>query len=365
VGYASGVGPFAALAEVCRELSVLAAATPTNAKEERARLCRAFEAGGQAMPRWVYSTCDVRRHRARILAASAELERSGDPLIHLCRARCEELLVECDAAEAVGYVGLARAATRRFGTADATVARAALALAEAHTARPPAVRRSRPIATDGPGRSSLLGRVRAEVERLGLPFDVRTSDRLSALAATGERTLWVASGRAVSARVSRRTALHEIHGHALPRVRARRMPHALFVIGTAGGVDDQEGLALEIERRGGFLDAERLFELGARHVAARAMDQGATFVDVVGVLRGLGADVPLAILSAERVFRGSDGRSPGLGRERVYLEAYVRVRAHLAHTPEDEVLLASGQVAVGALGVLREMNRQDARDARF
>ena len=37
--------------------------------------------------------------------------------------------------------------------------------------------------------------------------------------------------------------------------------HALFGIGTAGGADDQEGFARELERRAGFLDEERLFEL--------------------------------------------------------------------------------------------------------
>jgi hypothetical protein len=44
---------------------------------------------------------------------------------------------------------------------------------------------------------------------------------------------------------------------------------------------------------------------------------------------------------------------PGLGRERVYLESLVRVRAHLEAHPEDEPVLASGQVALDALGAIR------------
>lgn len=350
MSYAWGVqSPFLALARVTRELSVLAAATPTNASEERARLCRAFEAGGEACPRWVYFAHDARAHRRAVREALVEIERRGDPLIELVRGRCEELLLECDAVEAVGGPHLSRFAERRFGRAEPWVARAALATATAGIARPPAERRRRLEASDAVTRTSLFGRVRAEVARLGLPFDVETSPRLCALAATGERTIWVAEGRAIPARIARRTALHEVHGHALPRVRARAMPHAIFAIGTASGADDQEGLALELERRAGFLDAERLFELGARHLAALSMSKGATFVETVRGLRAAGVKVSLAVLAAERAFRGSDGRSAGLGRERVYLEAHARVRAHFERAPLDEAILASGQIAVSAV----------------
>jgi hypothetical protein len=64
-------------------------------------------------------------------------------------------------------------------------------------------------------------------------------------------------------------------------------------------------------------------------------------------------DAPEAVIVAERAFRGGDGTRPGLGRERVYLEALVRVRSHLALRPRDEDVLARGQVAVGACDALR------------
>jgi hypothetical protein len=68
-----------------------------------------------------------------------------------------------------------------------------------------------------------------------------------------------------------------------------------------------------------------------------------------------GVDAGDAVLVAERAFRGSDGRRPGLGRERIYLEALVRVRSHLARCPEDEEVLACGQVAVDACEALRPL----------
>ena len=47
----------------------------------------------------------------------------------------------------------------------------------------------------------------------------------------------------------------------------------------------------------------------------------------------------------EPVYRsrpGADGLRPGLGRERVYLEAFVRVRAHLAELPLDPQVRIGG-----------------------
>jgi hypothetical protein len=86
------------------------------------------------------------------------------------------------------------------------------------------------------------------------------------------------------------------------------------------------------------------------------MTDGATFADVAPALASEhGLDALQAVVVAERVFRGGDGVRPGLGRERVYLEALVRVRAHLESRPEDEAVLATGQVAVDAAPALRAL----------
>jgi hypothetical protein len=88
------------------------------------------------------------------------------------------------------------------------------------------------------------------------------------------------------------------------------------------------------------------------------MDEGASFVEVVRTLMNRdGATLARAVAAAERAFRGSHGDGPGLGRERVYLEAYVRTRAHLAAKPEDEEVIAAGQVALEAVDALRDFAR--------
>jgi hypothetical protein len=84
------------------------------------------------------------------------------------------------------------------------------------------------------------------------------------------------------------------------------------------------------------------------------MLDGATFGDVARMLVDAhGLDAADAVLVAERAFRGHDGVRPGLGRERVYLESLVLVRQHLARRPQDEDVLACGQVAVESCESLR------------
>src|SRR4029079_265998 len=107
---------------------------------------------------------------------------------------------------------------------------------------------------------------------------------LSALAATGERHILVAAGRMTSREDVERTVMHEIEAHAIPRTRAVQARLAIFQIGTARGIDDQEGFALVLEERGAYLTAKRNLELAARHLAVEAMDGGARFDENVQAL---------------------------------------------------------------------------------
>jgi pimeloyl-ACP methyl ester carboxylesterase len=117
--------------------------------------------------------------------------------------------------------------------------------------------------------------------------------------------------------------MHEIEAHAIPRTRAAQARIAIFQIGTARGIDDQEGLALVLEERLGFLTPRRKRELAARHLAVEAMDGGARFTDNVhGLVKEHGLTPREAVLVAERAYRGGDGTSPGLGRERIYLDRF-------------------------------------------
>ncbi|HEY3822107.1 MAG TPA: tyrosine/phenylalanine carboxypeptidase domain-containing protein [Polyangiaceae bacterium] len=333
-----------------RQVQLLGSLTPIDAHRERARLVEALQAGRDASPRWTYAPVahdDLRRGLE--VAERTLAEQAETPVDRLYLDRVRELSVEAALCMAAGTADLPRLARARFAPRDAEVGRQASLLCASWLDEPRETAPSETCASDDADPRSLLARLRAEVGRLHLPFTVVTQPTLAPLAATGDGVILVAPGRRVSDEDAARTVLHEIEGHACPRARAREAPLAIFRTATARGVDDQEGRALLLEERAGLLGPRRRRQLAARHRACEAMTDGATFADVAPALvREHGLDVLQAVVIAERVFRGGDGVRPGLGRERVYLEALVRVRSHLDARPEDEAVLAMGQVSVEA-----------------
>jgi hypothetical protein len=189
------------------------------------------------------------------------------------------------------------------------------------------------------------------------------TDGLLALAATAEDVIYVAKGRHASAEATARTVAHEVHAHAVPRARARVSGWGLLLAGTARGNDAQEGYALVVEERLGFLRGLRTAELAARHHACRAMDDGATPAEAFRTVcakvfggrfaGGDGSRLDIAVRAVERAYRGGDGRSAGLGRDRVYVPHYCEVREALRRTPELESFVTAGQVGLEAARLLR------------
>jgi hypothetical protein len=315
-------------------------------------------AGHPALPRWRYASRRFDDLRYALDAAERALGQrgweEGGEASALWLHRLRELSLETELCAAAGTRDFARLARLRFASFGAPSERAASTLCARWLAAPAREDHSVATPSDSPDERSLLSRMRTAVGQLRLPFTVVVHPTLAPLAATGEGVILVAAGRPVCDEDAARTVLHETEGHARPRARALRAAHPLFRWGTARGSDDQEGRALLVEERAGMLGPRRRRQLAARHRAVEAMLAGADFADVTGALvRDHGFDAHEAVVVAERAFRGGDGTFPGLGRERVYLEAFVRVRAHLAAHPEDEDVLASGQVALDAIDVLR------------
>lgn len=342
------------LVEAVRTVRLLGSVVPRNAALERARLTAAFEAGHAATPRWSYARTDHGMLRKTLERAAQRLGAEPHPVAQLYAARARELEIEAAIASEAGTNVLGALARSRFHSQNHEAAGEATILArkwinEGRDAEEPKTT----ILSDAPVRGSLLARMREEVSRLGLPFAVVVQPTLSALAATGERHILVAAGRPMTTEDVERTVMHEIEAHAIPRTRAAQGRFVIFQIGTARGIDDQEGFALVLEERHDFLSPRRKRELAARHLAVEAMDGGATFAEAVSQLmkeHAVGARE--SVLVAERVYRGGDGTSPGLGRERVYLEAFLRVKTHLAQSPTDEAVLTSGQISLDSIPVL-------------
>jgi hypothetical protein len=293
--------------------------------------------------------------RRALDAAERVLGREpSESLGALYLGRVRELVLEAALCAAAGTAELGCIAAERFASPDVEDARAASRLSALWITESVPACRAPVLDSDAAAPRSLLSLMRAAVGQAGLPFQVLPAPSLASLAATGERAIYVATGRPVAEEDAARTVLHEIEGHARPRARALRAKSLLFRVGTARGADDQEGRALLLEERAGWLGPRRRRQLAGRHRAVEAMHEGASFAEVAFTLaRVHGFDEVEAVVAAERAFRGGDGSKPGLGRERVYLESLVRVKAHLARHPGDEEVLACGQVAVDSVSQLR------------
>ena len=354
------------LIEAVRSVRLLGSVVPRNAPQERARILSALEAGHTVSPRWTYARTDHTLLRKALARAATSLAAESHPVAQLYAARARELEVEAALSSEAGTTVLGAHARARFRSLSPQAAGEATILArkwiaEGHEALTTADPNDTEelLASDSTEPGSLFTRLREEVGRLGLPFAVVVQPSLSALAATGERHILVAAGRMTRKEDVERTVMHEVEAHAIPRTRAAQARLAIFQIGTARGIDDQEGLALVLEERGNYLKPRRKRELAARHLAVEAMDGGASFADALSALvKEHGLPPGEAVLVAERAFRGGDGTSPGLGRERIYLEAFLRVGDHLAKKPTDEGILTSGQVSLDAIPVLGPMVRK-------
>src|SRR5580692_11211210 len=184
-----------ALAKAAREVRLLAAVTPANLAEQRARIARDLERGDASAPRFTYARAD-RKEVLRSLDAIRDVARRALPprLAEVYLARIEELVLEARIAEAAGSPTLGALARVRFAGGDAETALRASELAAEWLELPhgppcPAI----PSDADDPG--SLLLTMRREVGARRLPYAVETSGSLLCRAATGERTIWVSRGK--------------------------------------------------------------------------------------------------------------------------------------------------------------------------
>ncbi|HJL20019.1 MAG TPA: DUF1704 domain-containing protein [Sandaracinaceae bacterium LLY-WYZ-13_1] len=352
------------IADVARLLPAL---TATNAAEERARLVRALEGGEAPAPSWRLERRRVDPALWRLLDG-ARRAVLGTPVEELYLERLEELELELSMIDALGEPKLVRPlAARRFGTGRTEVelpdgpvplARVARALLDSlpHREEP---REVPPCAE--PDRPSLASLMLTVARRAGLRIEIKVEPRLSAGAATGDRTIFLADRR-FGRRESVRFAVHEVLGHAVAAANARDQPIRLFEIGTAGSFSVQEGMCLCLEEVAGVLDAYRLRIVAARVLATDRMHQGAPFGDTARWLHAeLGFSAPDAIAVAERAYRGG-----GVARDVGYLRGWLRVRTSIAAGETSIDFLRIGRVGLDAARALpRLLEAGLARPPRY
>lgn len=339
----------AGLRVVCDAARVLPSATADNAATERARCVRVLERGGVPVPKWSFA----RPRALRLAAATLDAARSllahvpGGPALYA--PRLDELELDLALLDALGDARRVRPiAARRYGTGADHLALARRILEE--TPAPHDDPRIVAADEEAPGTPSLGDHIRALGAAVGIDVTVKVEPRLAAVAASGERTVWV-SGRPVGRREAARLAVHEVLGHLVAAANARAQPLAILELGTAGAFEDQEGVAVWLEERAGLLDATRLRTLAARVVVTHAMHAGASFGETARRLVRDDQFAPAdAITLVERAWRGG-----GLARDAGYLAGWLRVRAAIEAGRATVDELRFGRVSLAALPILREL----------
>jgi hypothetical protein len=335
-----------ALLSVEETIALIERATPANARAEVERLSQAAAANRRLRPAFVYERApDLGALRRGLETLARDVSGQGR-LGALYAARAEELELEARMVEHVGTPSFQPLAARRFREPSVALSPRVNAFVEVALAgTAPAVDELRETRASDDERSpaSLVSQLRRRAAELALSIRVEIRPRQLATAATGWGVVGVRPGVLLSADTTSRIALHELLGHALPRARSVHAPFTLLRSGTHGSIEHEEGRAVLVEARAGFLGKARRRELALRHVAALAVRRGANFDETVRELVPRGAEARRAIEIAARVHRGG-----GLAREVVYLPAYFEVTDAFAREPGLERWFERGRVGLDA-----------------
>lgn len=320
------------------KVQLLARCREVNHRARLAQLLARLRGGGAGVePARYRPGPPLARLRAELERAHRTFEDRGvaesPTLVPHYLGRIQELALEAQLADSVGAPGFAQLAAVRFPTHSLSLD----ALSEALRPRGPEGKKP-------PGKhvalSAVLGRW---VAALGWPLRVEPAPNLASNAAFGGGVLWVRSNARLPERDAERIAAHELLGHALPALNAATQPVALLRLGSAAGLDCQEGRALLLEQQHGLLGFERWVELRARHAAALTLRGGAGLVESARAAKEQGCSEEAACTIALRVARGG-----GLCRELAYLQHAHWVRGALLQEPQLDAIGELGSVDLAA-----------------
>lgn len=350
--------------EVDRQLSEIAEAydfllllTPTNTEDAWSKFC---SSGFEAAPRLFYRPLpfDVDLQKRRLF--NIRLEEVSDPTLQsLLRGKRDEMDLELTTLLKRGQPGFRYPAMQMFGEvspellASATEILAALAVREPMDS--PSSRRSSAMVSGPQFREIALGEIeyyRQQNPRFDATVELR-DDIGEGLMVSRNRLLVPIHLQIPESRV-RPLLQHEIGTHLLTYFNGRQQPFRQMATGLAGYEVLQEGLAVLSEFLVGGLSAERMRTLALRVIAADAMLDRASFVDVFRLLHQEHRIEPEKAFSITvRTFRGG-----GFPKDLVYLQGVMDLLPRLNNAAEF-ALMWVGKIALEDLPSIRELRRRE------
>lgn len=342
------------IAEVAESFDLLLTVSPVNADSA----FRSFKRSGHTRaPRFLYRPHTVDPSLLKRKLFDIKIERVEDPTLEeLFREKRRELELKLSLIDDRSTDRFLPTSIALYGkVSDDSVSLARTVLASLDTSRP--AKKSRGVSgTDFAAAAELeLDRYRAVDSSVAPRVEIR--DDLSSLMVSAGNLL---VGRNMSIPADRVDALiqHEVGTHVVTYWNGRAQPFRLLASGLARHDELQEGLAVFAEYIVGGLTPARLRTLAARVVAARAVADGAAFVDTYRLLvEDIGLASRTAFMVALRVHRGG-----GLVKDAVYLRGLQGVVDYVHEGGNLDTLLV-GKIAPEHTAIIEELQRREVLHA--
>ena len=337
----------AQLADLARSYDFLLAMTPTNAE----RCWRAFrKARFERAPDLRYRPLTVDVSQAKRSLFSVPLERVEDPaMADLLREKQLELDRQLTILAERGSRRVLYGGLQLYGAVEDALLREAEAVIEliGPGAKEGGDGKRVTAAAFAALAEQQIARYAERVDTEGIGVELR-QDLASGLMVSRGRLLINAAARFPRARMEA-LLQHEVGTHVLTFLNGRSQRFQQLAVGLADYDGTQEGLAVLSEYLVGGLSKPRLRVLAGRVVAARALTEGATFVEAFRLLLRYGFSQLVAYQISVRTFRGG-----GLTKDAVYLRGLGQVLDYLA-TGGPLGPLYVGKLALHHLGIIREL----------
>ncbi len=312
----------AGLAEVASSFGLLLQITPVNgdaAWEEFRSTC-------DRAPEFVYRPLAFDPDAARRTLFSLPLDEVEDPVVAgLLRESRDEIAAHVRMTLDVDTPQFLPTSLRVYGSPDDDLVVLARQLIARLDAALPSASGSEVV-----GATAFAAAARVQLDAYGavsadVPQDVQIRDDIpGSLMVSDGRLLIGAHTQIPAARVEALLA-HEVGTHVLTFANGAAQPLRMLRYGLAGYQDLQEGLAVLAEWLVGGLTPGRFRTLAARVLGARALAEGADFVEAFRVVQGeAGLSGRAAFTVTLRLYRGG-----GLTKDMVYLRGLRDLLQHL------------------------------------
>lgn len=339
-----------------RQVALLQHTRPLGLRAETERLVAEWESGSEPFPRLAYARppelTELRRGLDALARIAGEVSEDGPWFAE----RARELSMDAQLVQSVGSDDFASLATLRFPSPRGALGPEVTELCRHWLTLEPEALSVRTFRSDDEGEPrSLWSVMRQTLSASNLEATLELDAELPSVAAAGIGVLRLRPRTWLTESEARRIAAHEIRAHLAPRASGARLGGVLHC-GAANADTAEEGRAILIEAREGLLSVGRRRALALRHLACELGRGGASFVEVMRELRKTGADCGTSVETALRAFRGAgvqggaaqSGRplgasGMGLGRELVYLPAYLHLRKAFGKRPGLESWFARGR----------------------